>query len=208
MIKLGNESAFYGLLEAQARTAKKAAEAFLVLVKNFDKLSDHAQTIATIEHEGDLQTRELQNKIATTFITPLDKEDLRDLSHALDDVVDMIEAAAARADLYHLTGPRAELEPLAQLLVRVSDVTLEAVGELRTGLHKSETLGTRLEQIHELENESDHIFRTALASLFDQQNPDVLTVIKWKEIFDRVETAVDKCEDIAKILGTILVKYA
>lgn len=208
MIKLGNEQQFYMLLEAQGRVAHKAAEAFLTLVNDFDNIAAHAMAIAKIEHEGDELTRELQRRIATTFITPLDKEDLRDLSQALDDVTDYIEAAVARAQLYKLSGPRADLAPLAGLLVKISIVVEEAVMELREGLSKSKVLPEKLELIHEIENQSDHAFRTALAHLFDEEPTDVLMVIKWKEIFDRVETAVDKCEDIAKILGTILVKYA
>jgi uncharacterized protein Yka (UPF0111/DUF47 family) len=141
-------------------------------------------------------------------MTPLDKEDLRDLSQALDDITDFVEAAAARTQLYRLSNPRPDLEPLAKLLVEAAEVVVTAVKELGNGFNKSTTLKGTLREIHSIENDSDIAFRTALASLFEQPNPDVLMVIKWKEIYDRIETAVDKCEDIAKIIGTIVVKYA
>lgn len=208
MLKIGKDYSFYELLDSQADVACEAAEAFLELVRDFGKLDEHADKIGAIEKKGDQLTRELQRRIATTFITPLDKEDLRDLSQALDDVTDYIEAATGRAHLYNLSQMRPDLEPLAGLLVQTAYETRGAVGELRNGFTRSQTLIKRLDEIHELENRSDHAFRSALARLFDEGSDDPLRVIKWKEIYDRIETAVDKCEDIAKILGTIYIKYA
>lgn len=160
-----------------------------------------------IEHEGDRLTHELQNKVAITFITPIDKEDLRDLSQALDDVTDLIEAAAARAQLYKLAAPRPDLATLAELLVKATEVTADAVAELQLGFNR-ESIKEKLKEIHTLENASDRAFRTSLGFLFEESGSDALYVIKWKEMYDRIETAVDKCEDIAKIVGTMLVKYS
>ena len=207
-MKLGKDHTFYTLLESQAKTAQKAAVAFQDAVRDFEHLELHAAKIAAIEHEGDELTHELQNKIAATFITPLDKEDLRDLSQALDDVTDFIEAAVARADLYRLRGLREDLVPLTSILVQVTEVVCTAIGEMRNGFQKSTTLKGVLTEIHTLENASDRAFRKALADLFEEPDVEALTVIKWKEIYDRIETAVDKCEDVAKILGTVIVKYA
>ncbi|MFN8139210.1 MAG: DUF47 family protein [Fimbriimonadales bacterium] len=208
MIKSKKDGQLYDLIEAQAATAVKAATAFKEMVADFQNLSKHTPRIAELEHEGDKLTHELQNKIAATFITPLDKEDLKELSQALDDVTDYIEAAAARAELYRLSEARSELIGLADVMVRVVVMTQEAVGSLRKGFSKTQHLEELLKDIHTAENESDKIFRTALGSLFDEPGLDALTVIKWKELFDRIETAVDKCEDIAAIIGTILIKYA
>lgn len=208
MLKLGTDQHFYVLLEKQAAVAEKAATAFHTLVLDFDNLPEHAKIIAEIEREGDDLTHELQNKVASTFITPLDKEDLRDLSQVLDDITDLIEAAAARAELYRLTNVRPDLSPLSGLLVQTTAVTKDAVAELKNGFTKSPTLKATLEEIHRLENESDRAFRSALATLFDEPNINPLQVIKWKEIYDRIESSVDRCEDIAKIIGTLVVKYA
>lgn len=206
-LKVRNNT-LYTMLAAQANVATRSAKAFLEMTQDFGNLSVHAARIMDLEHEGDNLTHELQNRIAATFITPLDKEDLKDLSQALDDVTDFIEAAAARAELYRMDGAREELEPLAKLLVQVTELTELAVQELQSGFGKSARLRELLKDIHTVENESDKQFRLALSNLFHEPGIDALTVIKWKELFDRIETAVDKCEDIAAIIGTILIKYA
>jgi len=208
LLKLGKDAGFYGLLHSQAKVAESAAQAFLTLVRDLPNIQSHARTMSDIEHQGDNLTHELQNLIASTFITPWDKEDLRDLSQTLDDITDSIEAVAARAVLYRITVARADLEPMAAHLVKIASKVVEAVGEVQNGLQKSASYKQRLTEIHTLENESDGLFRNALAHLFDEPGVDPLTVIKWKEIFDRVEVAVDKCEDIAKILESVMVKYA
>lgn len=208
MLKSKKDSAIYELLEGQAHLATRTAEKFQEMTRNFDRIDHFAKELLDLEHEADGLTHELQNKIASTFITPLDKEDLKELSQALDDVTDYIEAAASRAQLYKLTNIRAEMTELAALLVEITQVTEKAVGTLRNGFNKPERLKEMLREIHTVENASDKVFRTALGNLFDEPGIDALTVIKWKEMFDRIETAVDKCEDIAAIIGTILVKYA
>lgn len=205
-IKLSKDVSFYRLLEAQARVAIRAAQEFHSLAEDFTELEAKAAVMEEIEHEGDLLTHELQNKVTATFITPIDKEDLRDLSQALDDVIDFIEAAAARAHLYKLKAARPDLSTLTELLVKATEVTADAIAELQHGFNR-ESIKEKLKEIHTLENASDQAFRTALATLFDEPNVEALYVMKWKELYDRIETAVDKCEDIAKVLGTMLVKY-
>lgn len=178
------------------------------MVDNFDRIEEYVKEISVIEHEADKMTHSLMNKMDSTFITPLDKEDLRDLSHALDDITDCIEAASARAQLYKLKTPREDLKPLVELLVKAAKATWDAIGELKNGFKNVETMREILIHIHLVENESDRAFRCALANLFEQPDADTLMVIKWKEIYDRVEVSVDKCEDVAKILGRVLTKYA
>jgi predicted phosphate transport protein (TIGR00153 family) len=208
LLKTQKDLSVYFLLEKQANLATRSAEKFLEMVDNFEEIDVYAEALSDLEHEGDNLTHELQNKIASTFITPLDKEDLKELSQALDDVADYIEAAAARAQLYKLKSVRKELKDLSLLLVEVTKLTEKAVHSLRKGFGRAHELRETLKEIHTVENASDKTFRTALGNLFDEPGIDALTVIKWKEMFDRIETAVDKCEDIAAIIGTILVKYA
>ena len=202
------DTSIYDLLEHQARVATLAAEVFLEMAKDFSAIPTYAAQLDTLETEGDRLTHELQNKIATMFITPLDKEDLRELSQALDDVTDLIEAAAARAELYSLKVARADLQPAVDLLLQLTKLTESAVKELKNGFTRSTTLRETLTEIHTVENHSDQAFRRALKNLFDEPGIDALTVIKWKEMFDRIEHASDKCEDIAAIIGTIIDKYA
>ncbi len=200
--------AFFSILETQAKAAFDAASLFLEMVNNFDRMEEYVQKIDDVEHEADQMTRSLMDMMDSTFITPLDKEDLRDLSHALDDITDCIEAASARAHLYKLRTLREDLRPLAELLVKAAKSTWDAVGELKNGFKSADSMREILIHIHLTENESDRAFRTALADLFEEPNADPLMVIKWKEIYDRVEVSVDKCEDVAKILGRVLTKYA
>ncbi len=178
------------------------------MAQDFANVSACAERIEEIEHEGDRLTHELQNKVTATFITPIDKEDLRDLSQALDDVIDSIEAAAARADLYNLKEARADLTSLTELLLKATEVTAEAIADLQNGFSKAPLVKEKLKEIHTLENQSDRVFRGALKLLFEEPDADPLNVMKWKELYDRIEAAVDKCEDIAKVLGTMLVKYS
>lgn len=207
VLRSTKDKQFYGLLSKQADVAIRAAEGYLAMVRDLENHAKHADLMAHIEHEGDELTHELQNKIAGTFITPLDQEDLSELSHALDDVTDYIEAVAARMDLYHLTVARPDLEKMAELLVDITKLTASAVSEI-DNLKGSKTLKDTLRQMHTVENESDMQFRSALRSLFDEPGIDALTVLKWKEVYDRVEAAVDRCEDVAKIIDNISVKYA
>lgn len=209
MLKLGHDVEFYSLLEAQAGVAQKAAQAFLTFSKQFTDLDAQAEVIKAFEHEGDDLTRKLQSKILSTFITPLDKEDLRALSNALDDVTDGIEAAASRAALYRLESfPRPELAPMAEILVKMCDLNASAIGELRTNLHKSGTFSEKIDKVHQLENEGDAVHRKALVELFNTEGIAPLTVIKWKEVYDLAEDAFDVAENVAKVLGDVLTKYA
>lgn len=207
MLKLGHDVEFFQLLETQAEIARRAARLFYEISRDFSDLDAKARTLNEIEHEGDEATRKLQSKILSTFITPLDKEDLSALSQALDDVTDSIESAAARASLYRLRQPRPDLEGMAEILVRETDAAAEAVKKVRKNIN-ADGFTELLELVHRLENEGDSAYRKALVRLFDEPNADPLTVIKWKEVYDHVEVAFDKVEDIAKVLGNFLIKYA
>lgn len=208
MLKLGKEVVFYDLLDGQALIAERAAVEFLNMVRDLANHTRYIDVVEKIEHEGDDLTHQMQNLIVGTFITPLDQEDLSALSNNLDDITDYIEAVAARIGLYRLTVGRAELEPLAVQLVEITRLVVTAVKELRGSFTKSSTMKKTLKEIHTVENESDRLFRSALAKLFDEPNIDPLMVMKWKEVFDRIETAVDRCEDVAKLIDNMIVKYA
>ena len=209
MLKLGHDVEFYRMLEAQAAVAQRAAGAFLAFTRDFTGLEAKAEALKGLEHEGDDLTRSLQQKILSTFMTPLDKEDLRALSNALDDVTDAIEAAAARAALYRLeASPRRDLSEMAEILVRMCDLNAQAVGELQGNIHRSETFAAKVDEIHRLEYEGDALHRRALVELFDAPGADPLNVIKWKEVYDITEDAFDVAEHVAKVLGDVLIKYA
>ncbi len=123
-------------------------------------------------------------------------------------MTDLIEAAAARAELYGLKKARPDLAHSAELLLKLTQLTEEVVCAVRKGFRKSHDLQEILKEIHTVENQSDHAFRQALKTLFEEKGIETLDVIKWKEMYDRIENASDKCEHIAVIVGTIAIKYA
>lgn len=207
MSLFGKDTSFYDVLESQADIAARAAECLLAQLLDLNRAAEHAQTIKELEHDGDALSRRLFNKTDATFVTPLDKEDLHALAGALDDVTDHIEAAAARVSLYEFRESRPDVEPLVRLLVEVTAATRDAVRTLRD-LSKSEKFQPLFNRIHELEDNSDIHFRQALAKLFNAPDADPINVMKWKEIYDRVEKAVDKCANVANVIDGVRVKYA
>lgn len=207
MLKLGKDAAFFDLLESQAKTAVRAAETFCGLVQDLSKVKEYTDALQKIENEGDDFTHRLQNKLSGAFITPLDHEDLSGLSHLLDDVTDCIEAVGARIEMYKLTECRPDLIPFAANLLDVTKVTASAVDELAHQFQRSPTLVATLVQIHTLENESDRQYRAAVTKMFDEVT-DPIAILKWKEVYDRVEFAIDTCESIANVIENMIVKYA
>ena len=198
---------FYELLEKQAQAAVDAAREFQALVKDFANLARYTTRIKEIESEADHITHELANRIDATFVTPLDKEDLHALSSELDDVTDRIEACTGRMALYQLRQARPDMEGLVTMLVHITEAMLEAVKALRNKPSREKVQDLFI-RIHQIENEHDAAFRKALASLLNAPDADPIKVIKWKEVYDRIETAVDKCEDVANIIESVVVKYA
>ena len=203
----GKDLTFYNLLEAQAQAAHRAARLLHELTADFSRLEEYAEQMDRIEKEADELTHQLANRANRTFVTPIDKEDLRELSGALDDITDAIEAATGRIRLYRLKTPRPDLDPMVALLVEIVGLTYEAVSTMPHSRDRA-ALQQLFIRIHKLENDSDRSYRLALQELFDQPNPDPLSVIKWKEIYDRIEIAVDKCEDVANVIESVVVKYA
>jgi len=198
---------FYDLLEAQADAAHRAAQSFAALVADFGQAESYAHALKKIEAEADELTHELVNKADAKFVTPLDKEDMHHLSESLDSITDHLEAAGARVGLYQLTQVRPDLPPMAAILVRTTEATRTAVGILRH-LKDHKSLEEVFVTVHALENESDQAYRAALGLLFNEPNADALYVMKWKELYDRVELTVDECENVADILESLVVKYA
>ena len=203
----GKDLSFYNLFEAQAAAAARAARTFHELATDWTNVSAYAETISHIEREADEITHHLATKTNRTFVTPLDKEDIRELAGALDDITDAVEAASGRVVLYRLTTTRPDVEPLAALLVKITALTHEAVSAL-PHVRDSAQIEHLLISIHQLENESDRAYRQALQDLFDAPGLDAISIIKWKEIYDRIEIAIDKCEDVANVVESVVVKYA
>lgn len=207
MLKLRRDDTFFELLGSQADLTVRAAETFARMVDDLNRADVFARELQAIENDGDEITHKMQNKLSGAFITPLDQEDLSELSHLLDDVTDCIEAVAARIQMYRLTVCRPDLVPFAANLVDATHAIAEAVKNLYHEFHRTSAMPGVLVRIHTLENESDRLYRDALTRLFDEVT-DAIVLLKWKEVYDRLEATTDRCEQIASVIENMILKYA
>jgi predicted phosphate transport protein (TIGR00153 family) len=181
-----------------------AAEILREMVENpGGDLQTLAVRIKDLEHKGDELTHRVIGELNKTFITPIDREDIHDLSTALDDVLDLIDSTAARIVLFKITDPIPEAPELATVLLSQVREISAAVSKLQDNDHVVE----RCIEINRLENDGDRLFQTAIGRLFDEVK-DPIDVIKRKEIIETLEHATDKAEDVANVLETIIVKNA
>ena len=203
---LPNDERFYDLFEASAKKVVEGALGLEALIKDFREVAVRAKQIKDTEHEGDVITHNTIEMLNRTFITPLDREDIHRLISSLDDVLDYIEACAARLSLFKVGHTSDESRLLVGILVTATQEVERAVQGLRR-LKGAESIMKHCVEINRLENEGDYVGRTAVAKLFEGTN-DPLDVIKWNEIYDTLENAIDRCEDVANVLEGIVLKNA
>jgi predicted phosphate transport protein (TIGR00153 family) len=185
----------------------KGAKALEDMLTNFTDVEDKAFRIKETEHDGDEIVHNMMRKLNTTFVTPLDREDIHALTSALDDILDFIEAAADRMVLYEIDEPTESAIKLAQILAEATAITQGAVKALREMNKNSDAIREACVAINRLENRGDQVNRAAMAKLF-QQHDKPMEALKWREIYHNIETAVDKCEDVADILESTVLKNA
>jgi len=162
-----------------------------------------ADVIKDIEHACDGRTRSIIDRLNRTFVTPLDREDIHSLAISLDDVMDAIDAAAAVVRLYKITNVRQHARRLADIICDSCDRITEALSILEKQSQGVLELAARVNQ---LEREADRVHQDAIVALFDEER-DPIAVIKWKEIFDFLEAATDRCEDVCNLLEGVVVKH-
>lgn len=198
------EERFFDLFQEAAANVVKGASLLLKLVRNDGDVTELAHEIESTEHEGDILTHEIFDRLNHTFVTPLDHDDIHALAGRLDDILDNIEATADRMHLYDAGEPTPEMVHLVEILAEATVVVERAVDHLKDFKEARRILDYCIE-IHRLENVGDEQSRIALAKLF--KGGDAMRALKWKEIYDHVENAVDKCEDVAAIIEGIVVKH-
>ncbi len=194
---------FFVLFQKQAENIVAGAQAFTKMLEHYTGVPEQVQIIKAIEHQGDELTHLIFRKLNQTFITPFDREDMHELCGTMDDVIDLIDAAASRFVLYRVDSVRPGTIELTKVLAAASL-------ELSAAIHAMETPDKalhRIIEINRLENESDRICRTLIAQLFEEEK-DSVQIIKWKEIFEVIETAVDKCEDVSNVIESVILKNA
>jgi predicted phosphate transport protein (TIGR00153 family) len=194
---------FFGLFEQAADNLLAGAGLLRDLMNHYDDIERKVKAIKDVEHAGDQLTHEIVGRLNRTFVTPLDREDIHALATGLDDVVDSIEAVANRMIAFKIEAPTPALR-------QMTDILYHAAEEIRRGirsLRKLDDLMAFCIEIKNLETKADDISRMLIAELFDKEK-DPIAIIKWKEIYGRMEAATDRCEDIANIIEAVVVKNA
>jgi hypothetical protein len=204
---LPHDENFYNLLEESAQNMIKAGVVLrtLPLCKTQAQREDAAKQIKDIEHDGDSITHRIFSELNSTFVTPIDREDIHELASALDDILDHIDGCANRFALYKITRVPKTVTQLIDVLVLSMDELKHGVHLLRN-LNDVEEFKASFTKVNEYENQADDIFDKAVADLFDKEK-DPVQIIKLKEVFVGLETATDKCEDAANVLEGILIKH-
>ncbi len=195
------DRAYFELFEEAGRNAVLAADLLERMLVNFPDSGDLAGEIRDCEHEGDRITHDIIDRLNHTFVTPIDREDILALASALDDIVDYTEEVADYLGLYRIEAPMDQAISLAQVLSAACREISRAIPLLRG----FKDMSTHTIEINRLENDGDQITREAVASLFDARI-DPMVVIRWKDIFERLEAAIDSTERVAYILGSIVIK--
>jgi len=198
------EETFLPQFARAAEIILEAATALDELAADFTDVELKVAHIKHLEHEGDQVAHQTFGLLSRTWITPIDREDIHALVKALDDVLDFIDAAANRFVLYKIPGPRPGLKQATEILVQ-SALAIRRASGLLGDLKHSATILEICVEINRLENEADTLNRISIGRLFDTEK-DPITLLKWKEIYEVLEEATDRCEDVANVFEQIVLK--
>ena len=197
---------FFDLFERHAEKAVEAARLLRAMLNNPVDLADQARRIKQLEHEGDVITHRAVEILHRTFITPIDRGDIHRLISRLDDVLDLIEATSERVWLYAINTVDRDAIDLADVLVNAVTEMRRSMLGLRDLKNRDAIIQVCME-INRYENEGDTLLRRAVARLF-QESKDPLAVIKWKDIYEFLEDAIDRCEDVANVVEGVALEYS
>jgi uncharacterized protein len=197
------EEKFYKDFLAIADELKRGGRMLEEMLATNPPKFDKADEIKEVEHKCDFLAHEVYQRLHRTFVTPLDREDIHALARALDDVMDTIDATAGYVRLYRVEEVRFGARELARIIT-------ESTGAVRLameGLEPRKGVGDHVVEINRLENEADRMHLEAIKRLFEEEKDPIL-LFKWKEIFDRLEDATDRCEDVADVIEGVVLKNA
>jgi uncharacterized protein len=200
------EAKFYDLFIMGAANIVKTAKALEDLFNNWENVDIKVAYITELEHEGDSITHQVAALLYRTFITPFDREDIAQLAHVMDDVTDFIHATAESISIYKIDSPTQRAKELAAIIVQAAGEVEKAVQLLKVRKELNNVMAHCVE-LNRLENMADAIYRAALGELFDDSK-DTKYIIKWREIYDHMESATDRCEDVADVLEGVAMKNA
>ena len=203
---LPRPSKFFDLFEQSAQNMVKISQALKEMLDTWDVIGGRVAEITELEHTGDSITHQILAQLHRTFVTPFDREDIALLAQTLDDVTDFIHSAADVMLIYKIDRPTQRAKELASIIV---EATIEVEKAVR-GLRRASELKKILEQcveINRLENMADRVYRAAIGELFED-GVEITQIIKWREIYEHMESATDRCEDVANVLEGVALKHA
>ena len=195
---------FFVLFQKASDNIVDGAEQLKELLDQFDELKERARKIEEVEHRGDTITHDIIKKLNTTFITPIDREDILALASSLDDVIDLIHGAATRLLVYKVAESTPHAKELGFLILKSVQELQKGIAHLPLAKGRDRVYEHCVE-VNSLENEADRVCRDAIANLFHHET-DPITIVKWKEIYETLELATDRCEDAANVLEGVALK--
>jgi uncharacterized protein len=194
---------FFDLFEEAANNVVRGADLLDQMLAHYPDRADLARDIVICEQEGDRIAHDIHQRLNSTFVTPIDREDILELTSDLDDIIDLIDEVSDYLGLYKIEAPMEQAQRMAHILVQATRQIAQAMPRLRT----FSDLRHFTVEVNRLENDGDRTSRHAIASLFDD-GIDPMVVIRWKDIFERLEEAIDACEHVANTLEGIVIKNA
>jgi len=194
---------FYDLFQQLAARLTRAATLLNQLFREPQRRAEHVQAIKAAEHEADGITHEIIDRLDRTFITPFDREDIHELASKLDEVVDLLDGAARRVEIFQINEVHPPAVRLSEVVVRAAAQIEDAVKHMKDG----KIVSVKAYELKKLEEEGDAIYHESMGALFQREH-DAITVIKWKELYDKVEDALDQAEDVTNVLQSIALKNA
>ena len=200
---LPRDEKFYDMFTELATRLTASATLLHEMFKSPGELQANVSTIKDLEHEADNITHDIIDRIDRTFVTPFDREDIHALASELDDVIDLIDGTARRATIFRIQQTRPAAVVLAEVLARAAACVEEGVRDMKSAKH----VYAISEKLKMLEEEGDAIYHEAMGKLF-AEGGDALEVIKWKDLYDKIEDALDQCEDVGNVLQSIALKNA
>jgi len=203
-ILLPRDKIFFQLLEEESRNVLMGAQALNDMILNFEDLSEKRKQIKEIEHRGDEIVHLIYERLRTTFITPIDRDEIGNLASLYDDVLDFIDAVAERLKLYEIRTSTEAMKKFAHLVLKSVEEIHVAFGLM----HEITTpdIEARCIEVDRLENDADGLLHESVAALFKTE--DAITIIKLKEVYEFLESVTDKCEDVVQEVRNIVVEYA
>ena len=203
---LPRKDIFFTYMETSAAMVVQILDAYRELVMDPSNSKERVERVSQLENDADEHLHKLLLDLERTFITPLDRNEISTISRRLDDIIDLIEGAAQRLYYYELSESPPPLLQLVEILTELAGIVQKAIGGL-ANLKRADELRGYLVEIHTLENKADGILRPAIGELFHKYT-DARDIIKWKEVYEHLEEATDRCEDVADQIENILLEYA